>query len=178
MRRRRTASKAATEVAAAAASANRVKRQKLVFLSFLFVGHPVSQLREEQFEVITNATASKKANEEDKQPDLASTPAFSSSSSFVPSNMYAASAMYKKGQKKISILLHRQPNIMQCAPHAHTVPLTAMRQSQLPLRDWSWQEYQRLLPKQTQSSTFTVSSVMRKEKKRRESKKNAWERHL
>ena len=65
-----------THSKAAGVAANRVKRQ-LVFLSLVFVrmGHPVSQLREEQFEVITNATASKKANEEDKQPDLASTPA-------------------------------------------------------------------------------------------------------
>ena len=61
-------------------AANRVKRQRrrrgaaaaeLVFPTLVFAGHPVSQLREEQFEVITNATASKKANEEDKQPDLA-----------------------------------------------------------------------------------------------------------
>ena len=48
--------------------------------------------------MITNATASKKANEEDKQPDLASTPACATSSS---SSSSAASAMCKKGHKKI-----------------------------------------------------------------------------
>ena len=162
-----------THSKAAGVAANRVKRQ-LVFLSLVFVrmGHPVSQLREEQFEVITNATASKKANEEDKQPDLASTPCrLRLLEEFI---VLFASAMCKKGHKKIHpyFCIASEPNIMQCAPHAHTVvPLTAMRQSQLPLRDWSWQEDQRLLPKQTQSrhsllAYFTVSSVMRKDREK------------
>ena len=146
-----------THSKAAGVAANRVKRQ-LVFLSLVFVrmGHPVSQLREEQFEVITNATASKKANEEDKQPDLAaSTPArlLRLLEEFIV--LCLLLLCVKRATKKFIhtfASLYSEPNIMQCAPHAHTVvPLTAMRQSQLPLRDWSWQEDQRLLPKQTQS---------------------------
>ena len=48
---------------AAAAAANRVKCRSSSFPSFRETPC-FSKLREEQFEVITNATASKKANEE------------------------------------------------------------------------------------------------------------------
>ena len=49
--------------------------------------------------MITNATASKKANEEDKQPDLASTPCrLRLLEEFI---VLCASAMCKKGHKKI-----------------------------------------------------------------------------
>ena len=108
--------------------------------------------------MITNATASKKANEEDKQPDLASTPACAFSRSSSSSVLLLC---VKRATKKFIHTFasqYSEPNIMQCAPHAHTVPLTAMRQSQLPLRDWSWQEDQRLLPKQTQSRRGLLAS--------------------
>ena len=121
-------------------------------LSLVFVrGSPCFSTQGGAVEVITNATASKKANEEDKQPDLASTPAC------LPPRVHRPLLLLlcvKRATKKFIHTFasqYSEPNIMQCAPHAHTVPFTAMRQSQLPLRDWSWQDGQRLLPKQTQS---------------------------